>query len=53
MKSRYNEVMNLIEEKIQGEDMIFGYSEIINKVSNSLVTISEKEENLKENSYSK
>ena len=53
MKSRYNEVMNLIEEKIQGEDMIFGYSEIINKVSNSLVTISEKEENLKENSYFK
>lgn len=53
MKYKYNEVMKLIEQKVQGEDMIFGYSEIINKVSNSLVTIGEKEENLKKGTYFK
>lgn len=53
MRYKYNEVMKLIEQKIQGEDMIFGYSEIINKVSNSLVTIGEKEENLKKGTYFK
>ena len=51
IRSKYNDMVNAVHEKISSENSITSYKNMISNIKNSIVSIGESENNLLQNSY--
>lgn len=52
IKSKYNEMVNTVHERISSSEGPISYQKIVSKVKNSIVSIGENEDNLRDSIYS-
>lgn len=52
IKSKYNEIVNTVHERLNSSESLTSYQKVISKVRKSIVSIGENENNLRNNIYS-